>query len=137
MKVTAVQNLIDNPTLFRETLKLDELETMIKDMFPKVPLELKFSLKDGRHLEESKMFFVVNSNDIVEYCGVFSQAMTEVRIGEFGTELSWTEEHGYRIWFRLHLNYRHIGSGSNGAQLATFRFTDGKWTKSEFKGEQE
>lgn len=136
MKAAAIQSLIDNPAQFRETLKLDELEAMIKKMFPAVPLELKFGLADHRSVGDAKMFFTVDSNDIVDYCGVFSQAMTEVRMGEFGSDLSWSAEDGYRVWFRLHLNYRHIGSGSNGTQLATFTFQDGTWSKSEFKGSE-
>lgn len=135
MKVQQIQNLIDNPQAMRDELKLGELETMLKEIFPEIPLEWEFQIEEGKRRGENEAYFCLASNDITEYCGAFSQAMKRVILNEFGTSLRFSEEAGLTVWFSLHLSYHHFNGGSNGTCIADFFFENGEWLKRGFKDE--
>ncbi len=130
-----IQKLIDDPAVMREILHITELDAMIKEIFPSVPLDMEYKIIEAGTWKEPR-FIAENSADMTAYTGIFERALRECRLGAFGSSIGWTPEDGYRVWFQLQLNFESFDGGHNGLTIAKFRFENGQWDKCRYKGEE-
>ena len=128
-----IQKLIDNPAAIREILHIAELDVMIKEIFPSVPMNMEYKIIEAGKWKEPR-FSAENSADMTAYTGIFEHALRECRLGTFGSSVGWTPENGYRVWFQFQLNFKSFDGGHNGLTIAEFRFENNQWTKGHCKG---
>ena len=135
---TEIQNLIDHPETIRETLNLKQLDRLIQGCFcvHGLTLQMQYSVSLGGRFNEPR-FKAENADDVTNCAGIFSSVLRKCQIGTFSQHIEWTEADGFKVWFQLDLRYEHFNGGSNGMTVAEFRFENGKWSKSNFKGEDE
>ena len=131
-----IQHLIDHPEAIREALNTAKLDRLIREATAiwGQRITMRYRVSEGR---ASARFEAESEEDLVGSAGIFSKVLTECKIDTFGSALDYTPEEGYRVWFVLHLSYRHFEGGSNGMSIATFRYKNGEWTMSHYKGEEE
>ena len=130
-----IQKLIDNPAEMRKILHIAELDAMIKEIFPSVPMNMEYKIIEGGTWKEPR-FSAENSADMTAYTGIFERALRECHLGAFGSSVGWTPENGYRVWFQFQLNFKSFDGGHNGLAIAEFRFENGQWNKRRYKGEE-
>ncbi len=135
---TEIQNLIDHPETIREVLKLKQLDRLIQGCFcvHGLTLRMQYSVSLGGRFNEPR-FKAENASDVTGCAGIFSSVLRKCRIGTFSQHIEWTEADGFKVWFQLSLRYEHFDGGSNGMNIAAFRFQNGEWTMSDFKGEDD
>lgn len=131
-----IQHLIDHPEAIREALNTAKLDRLIREATAiwGQSITMRYRVSEGR---TSARFEAESEEDFVGSAGIFSKVLTECKIDTFGSALDYTQKEGYRVWFVLHLSYRHFEGGSNGMSIATFRYKNGEWTMSHYKGEEE
>ncbi len=130
-----IQNLIDHPEAIRETLRTDQLNRLIRKATAVwgQTINMRYRVSMGR---SEARFDVECEQDLVGASGIFAKVLTKCRIDTFSSCITYTPETGYRVWFTLHLSYQHFNGGSNGMNIATFRFENGEWTMSDSKPEE-
>ncbi len=135
---TEIQNLIDHPETISATLNTAQLDRLIRKCFcvHGLTLQMQYSVSLGGRFNEPR-FNAENADDVTNCAGIFASVLRKCRIGTFIQHIEWTEIDGFKIWFQLDLRYEHFNGGSNGMTVAEFRFENGKWTMSDFKGEDE
>jgi len=87
--------------------------------------KLDFEIKPGRR----GPYVAINSKNLVDSSGVFKEVFTDVRISNFGGSIG--EKDGKIIaWIPVHIDWKHKGGGTNGAEWFTawFDFGTKKWT---------
>ena len=130
-----IQKLIDNPVAMREILHIAELDAMIKEIFPSVPMNMEYKIIEAGTWKELR-FSAENSANMTAYTGIFERAIGKCRLGAFGSSVGWTPENGYRVWFQFQLSFKSFDGGHNGLTIAEFRFENGQWTKGRSKGDE-
>ena len=135
MNYPEIQKLIDNPAAMQEIFHIAELDAMIKEIFPSVPLDMEYKIIEGGTWKEPR-FSAENSADMTAYIGIFERALRECRLGTFCGNIDWIPENGYRVWFQFQLNFKSFDGGHNGLAIAEFRFENSQWTKRRYKGEE-
>ena len=131
-----IQNLIAHPEAIREALNIDQLSKLIRDatdIWGK-SITMRYSVSEGR---TAARFDAEAEQDLVGSSGIFSKVLIKCRIDTFGSEITYTPEDGFKVWFNLHLSYQHFEGGENGMNIASFRFENRKWTMFRFKGEDQ
>jgi hypothetical protein len=90
------------------------------------PLEAKISELLGVSItfitKEAKGSSRINieTDNIVDQAGLFAAVFSDVRVENFGGEIT---SSGKKIWFPIHLAWKHIGGGTNGTDLVTALYT--------------
>ena len=133
---TEIQNLIDNPEAIRETLNTKQLDGLIRKVTAVwgQTITMRYRISEGR----SKARFDAESEpDLVGSSGIFAHVLTSCKIDTFSSCITYTPDGGFKVWFTLHLSYQHFCGGSNGMNIASFWFENGKWTMSDYKEEKE
>ena len=131
-----IQNLIAHPEAIREALNIDQLSKLIRDATDiwGQSITMRYSVSEGR---TAARFDAEAEQDLVSSSGIFSKVLIKCRIDTFGSEITYTPENGFKVWFTLHLSYQHFEGGENGMNIACFRFENRKWTMFRFKGENQ
>ena len=131
---TEIQNLIDHPEAIRKALNTDQLDRMIGDVtaIRGQTITMRYHVSEGR---SEARFDAESEQDIVGSSGIFSKVLVKCRIDTFGSEITYTQEDGFSVWFTLHLSYQHFEGGENGMNIARFRFKNGEWTMGHYKDE--
>ena len=129
-----IQNLIDHPEAIREALNTDRLDRLIRDATAiwGQTITMRYSVSEGR---SGARFDAESEQDLVGSSGIFSRVLIKCRIDTFGSEITYTQEDGFTVWFTLHLRYQHFEGGENGMNIARFRFKNGEWTMGHYKDE--
>ena len=135
MNYPEIQKLIDNPAAMQEIFHIAELDAMMKEIFPSVPLEMEYKIIEAGTWKEPR-FSAENSVDMTAYTGIFERALGECHLNTFGSSVGWTPETGYRVWFQFQLSFKSFDGGHNGLTIAEFRFENGQWTKGRSKGDE-
>ena len=131
-----IQNLIDHPEAIREALNIDQLDQLIREStaVQGQTITMRYRVNEGG---TAARFDAESEQDLVGSVGIFSRVLIKCRIDTFGSEITYTPEDGFKVWFKLHLSYQHFQGGSNGMSIATFWFQNGEWTVRGYKGEKE
>ena len=131
-----IQNLIDHPEAIREALNIDQLDQLIREStaVQGQTITMRYRVNEGG---TAARFDAESEQDLVGSAGIFSRVLIKCRIDTFGSEITYTPEDGFKVWFKLHLSYQHFEGGENGMSIACFRFENGKWTMWRFKGENQ
>ena len=135
---TEIQNLIDHLEAIRDTLNIAQLDRLIKGCFcvHGLTLRMNYSVTRGGRFNAPR-FNAENADDLTDCAGIFASVLSQCQIGTFNQHIDYTPEAGFTVWFQLSLRYKHFDGGSNGMTIAEFRFQNGEWSKSNFKGENE
>ena len=133
---TEIQKLIDHPEAIRKALNTDQLDRLISDVTAiwGQTITMRYHVSEGR---SEARFEAESEQDLVASSCIFSRVLIKCRIDTFGSEITYTPEDGFKVWFKLHLSYQHFEGGENGMSIACFRFENGKWTMWRFKGENQ
>ena len=131
---TEIQKLIDHPEAIRKALNTDQLDRLISDVTAiwGQTITMCYRVSEGR---SEPRFEAESEQDLVASSGIFSRVLIKCRIDTFGSEITYTQEDGYTVWFTLHLSYQHFEGGENGMNIARFRFKNGEWTMGHYKDE--
>ena len=131
-----IQNLIAHPEAIREALNIDQLDQLIREVIAiqGQTITMRYRVIEG---DSVARFDAESEQDLVSFSGIFSKVLIKCRIDTFGSEIIFTPEDGFKVWFKLHLRYQHFEGGENGMSIACFRFENGKWTMWRFKGEHQ
>jgi len=131
-----IQNLIAHPEAIREELNIDQLSELIRNATAiwGQSITMRYSVREGR---TAARFDAEAEQDLVSSSGIFSNVLIKCRIDTFGSEITYTPEDGFKVWFTLHLSYQHFEGGENGMNIASFRFENRKWTMFRFKGKDQ
>lgn len=131
-----IQNLIDHPEAIQETLRTDKLDRLIRRATAVwgQTITMRYRVSEGR---SEARFDAECEQDLVGASGIFAKVLVKCKIDTFSSCITYTVETGYRVWFTLHLSYQHFNGGSNGMNIAAFRFENGEWTMSDYKKENE
>ena len=130
-----IQNLIDHPEAIREALNIDQLDQLIREStaVQGQTITMRYRVNEGG---TAARFDAESEQDLVGSAGIFSRVLIKCRIDTFGSEITYTQEDGYTVWFTLHLSYQHFEGGENGMNIARFRFKNGEWTMGHYKDEK-
>ena len=131
-----IQNLIAHPEAIREELNIDQLDRLIREAtaVQGQTITMRYRVNEGG---TAARFDAESEQDLVGSAGIFSRVLIKCRIDTFGSEITYTPEDGFKVWFTLHLSYQHFEGGENGMNIASFRFENRKWTMFRFKGKDQ
>jgi len=133
---TEIQKLIDHPEAIRKALNTDQLDRLIRDVTAiwGQTITMRYRVREGR---SDALFEAESAEDLVSSSGIFSKVLIRCKIDTFSSALTYTPEEGFAVWFILHLSYQHFEGGENGMNIARFRYKNGEWSMSNYKGEHD
>jgi len=60
--------------------------------------------------------------------GIFGKILKSCVVAPFGNAIVKDEDGSFRYWVSVHVHYEHKAGGSNGMELFTARYENGKWS---------
>ena len=116
---------------FADSIDPEPLFNKIREMVGDDSIQFKYDIKEAN----GTLYPRLESDNVVDKCGIFQLAIKECYIGTFSTGISFEDTGGNKDldkpywWGSIDLSYSSHSGGSNGMEILRFQFAkDGGWS---------
>ncbi len=134
MKIKEIQQLIDNPQIARELLKLNEAERMVCKLLNLQNFSFTLGIEEGYgryYTKEKCMLAVFAQEDLLKHCGLFKHLIVKAELNLWNTSIEF-KDGKFTACFTPQLRYQHFDGGQNGMEFGTLCFDGKKWEARRF-----